>query len=480
MRNRQIITLLLIASLILLSACTSSTVEEQKVPEPQQVEKSSETEKVKDETTDIVIVGGGGAGMAAAIEATEGGAKVILVEKLPFLGGTTILASTAYNAGGSSVQMAMEKPYTADDFYAKIVKGKTDENGSIRRLADMSGETADWLIKMGGDLSKVINGSQHITSDGSAFGVMIASVLINKLNELGIDYRTNAKATEIIMEGDKAVGVKIESPDGNYNIMADAVILATGGFASNPEMVAEYTPQWAGYPSTASVGATGDGIKMAMAVGAAIGNMDSASPQTVAYDTGKGAVSLTNVRYNGAILVNEEAVRFVNELADTASLGAAIKAQTNGHAYLVLDQTSVDNAALMQEYKDRGYFIEANTIEELAAKINLDASTLTKTIETYQGYFDAGEDKEFGRKDSMFSRIDKAPYYASLISPASQTTNGGVMIDDGARALREDGTSIPGLYIGGETANQEGPGLTVAFNIGRLAAKTALADMKLK
>jgi fumarate reductase flavoprotein subunit len=100
--------------------------------------------------------------------------------------------------------------------------------------------------------------------------------------------------------------VEVESKDGNYKIYAKAVVLATGGFASNPEMVAKYTPQWAGYPSTASVGATGDGINMALQVGAGLGNMNVTSPQTVAYDTGHGAVSLTNVRYNGAILVNKE------------------------------------------------------------------------------------------------------------------------------------------------------------------------------
>lgn len=474
MTMKRIIALFLILCTMFMSACTSKTVNEPKTPT---TGNSSETEVVKDETTDIIIVGGGGAGMSAAIEATEQGKNVILIEKLSFLGGTTILASTAYNAGGSSEQMKMDEPYTPDDFYEKIVKGKTDENGLIRRLADLSAETADWLIEKGGDLSKVINGSQHTTSDGSAFGSMIVSALSKKVEELDIDYRTNVNATEVIMEDDKVVGVKVESPEGNYNIMADAVILSTGGFASSPEMVAEYTPQWAGYPSTASVGVTGDGIKMAMEVGAAIGNMDSASPQTVAYNTGNGAVSLTNVRYNGAILVNEEAARFVNELAGTADLGASIKEQTNGHAYLVFDQTAVDNATLMQQYKDRGYFVEAENINELAEKINLDGETLTKTIATYQIYFDAGEDTEFGRKDSMFTRIDKAPYYAALISPASQTTNGGVMIDEGARALREDGTAIDGLYIGGETANQEGPGLTVAFVIGRLAAKTAVADL---
>jgi fumarate reductase flavoprotein subunit len=161
------------------------------------------TNVMQDATTDVVVVGGGGAGMSAAIEAKSQGLNVILVEKLPIMGGTTALASTAFNAGGSSIQLGQEKPYTADDYYKKLLGSKTEEDPSLRRLADLSGKTADWLIGLGADLSKVINGSQHIPKDGRAIGAMIVPKVLNKMDALKIDYRTNSKATKIIMDGER-------------------------------------------------------------------------------------------------------------------------------------------------------------------------------------------------------------------------------------------------------------------------------------
>lgn len=476
---------------ISLTACTaaapgSTTSGTTVTPTSQAVETTSEesasqtdsTQMPADLTTDIVVVGAGGAGLSAAIAATDAGADVILIEKLSLIGGTTIMASTAYNAGGSSVQMAMDDPYTADNYYEKLTKGVGYEDARNRNLADLSGPTCDWLIGLGADLSKVQNGSQHTTADGSAFGPALVGALTKAITERGITPLTETKATSIVIdENGNAAGVTVETKDGNYTIYAKAVILATGGFASNPDMVAEYTPDWAGYPSTASVGATGDGILMAQAVGASIDLMDLAGPQTVAYDTGNGAVSLTNVRYNGAIIVNEEGERFVNELGLTSVIGQETKKQTGGHAFLIFDQVSVDRAALMQTYKDRGYFTEADTLEELAEKLKIDAAQLTSTVETYQGYYDAGEDKDFGRTDSMFSRIDTAPYYGTLISPASQTTYGGILIDLATHVLREDGSAINGLYAAGETTAQYGQGTTIAVVLGKLAGETAAADI---
>ena len=271
--------------------------------------------------------------------------------------------------------------------------------------------------------------------------------------------------------------VRVSHDNGKYVIHAKGVILATGGFASNPELVAKYTPMWAGYPSTASRGATGDALAMATKVGAALGQMDRSGPQTVAYQTGNGAVSLTNVRYNGAILVNEDGNRFVNELALTPILGKAIKDQKDGHAYLIFDQASVDRAALMKKYKEAGYFVEAPTLDALAKKLGINAENLSKTVAAYQKGMDDGVDHEFGRKDSRFSRIDKAPYYGAKISPASQTTYGGVQIDLKARAVTETGKVVPGLYVSGEAASQYGQGVSIGVILGKLAADTAAEDI---
>lgn len=439
-------------------------------------QKKDQAAVLEDANTDVVVVGAGGSGMAAAIEAKRKGLNVILIEKLPMIGGTTALSSTAFNAGGSKIQMALKKPYTADDYYLKL-KGKGPDDASLRNLADLSGPTTDWLVDMGADLGRVINGSQHTPKDGGALGAMLVPVMKKQLDKLGIEPRTSTKAEDLYVKDGRVAGVRVSHDNGKYVIHAKGVILATGGFASNPELVAKYTPMWAGYPSTASRGATGDALAMATKVGAALGQMDRSGPQTVAYQTGNGAVSLTNVRYNGAILVNEDGNRFVNELTLTPILGKAIKDQKDRHAYLIFDQASVDRAALMKKYKEAGYFVEAPTLDALAKKLGINAENLSKTVAAYQKGMDDGVDHEFGRKDSRFSRIDKVPYYGAKISPASQTTYGGVKIDLKARAVTETGKVIPGLYVSGEAASQYGQGVSIGVILGKLAADTAAEDI---
>ena len=429
-------------------------------------------------SADIVIVGAGGAGMSAAIEAvecTDGKAKVLVLEKMAFVGGSTLLSSTAYNAGGASVQ----KNYTAEDYEAKLLKGipNADEHdrANVKQLAQLTGPTADWLMAMGADLSRVRNGSQLMPKDGGAFGQMIVPVLYNRAQKLGVQFVTNAKVEELITDDKGAVvGVSATLSDGGrQNIAAKSVILAAGGFASNPELVKRFSPQWAGYPSTASVGATGEAILMAQKLGAKLDNMDLTGPQTVAYDTGRGAVSLTNVRYNGAIIVNRQGRRFADELGSMTVLGTATTKQTDGVGFLIFDQKSVDNAALMKKYKEKGYFVQAQTLKELALKLGIDSAGLADTVKRWQGFFDAKKDDDFGRTLSMVTRIDQAPFYGQKVSPASQQTFGGLERDNQGRVLKTDGTPIAGLYVAGETADQYGQGVSLGIVTGRIAARGA-------
>lgn len=462
---KKLLTMLLATMMVLsMTACTSGgTTEENK-------------EISRDVTTQVIVVGAGGAGMSAAIEAKDQGLEVILIEKLSFAGGTTTLASTAYNAGGMKLQLEAEPPFTADDAYKAWI-GSGEDDPYIRLLSDRSGATGDWLVEMGADLGK-FNGKQVMTSDGSALGPMLTSVLSKAVEGRGIDLRTETSGKKLITdEAGKVTGIEVEDAEGAYVISADAVILATGGFASNPELVDKYTPQWSGYPSTASVGVTGDGLLMGLELGAAIADMDNAGPQSVAYDTGHGALSLTNVRYNGAILVNAEGVRFTSESGPSMPIAKAITQQTDGYAYLIFDQTSVDNAALMQQYKDQGYFVEAETLTELADLLGINGEALEQTVEKYHTVFDTGVDEEFGRNNHIFSRLDKAPYYGAKISPANQTTYGGLVIDLETRVLKEDGSVIEGLYAAGEVTACRGSGTTIAIVLGKLSGEVVAKDI---
>lgn len=430
---------------------------------------------LQDASTDVLVIGAGGAGMCAAISATDSGAKVILIEKQANVGGTTLFSTTSVTSGGSSLQMKMEKPFTADDFIKKLLIEFPDgDSPTLRQHAQRTGPTVDWLINMGADLGKVINNSQHVTTSGKALGTMLVPVLKNQVDKRKIDTRLQTKAVELIVSQDGTVtGAVVETPEGRYSIHAKSVILATGGFASNPELVAKYTPQWAGYPSTASRGSTGDGLLLAQKVHAAMSHMDVAGPQTVAYDTGNGAVSLTNVRYNGAIILNKEGHRFVNELGNKNTIGMATKKQTDGVGYLFFDQTCLDRGELLKKYKMQGYFVEADTPEQLAEKLGIDPNGLKETLKEWKVVFETKNDAKFGRKDSIFSAFDKAPFYGQKTSPANQVTFGGLTRDLECQVINTSGKPVPGLFVCGETADQFGHGVSIAVTTGKLAGECA-------
>ena len=439
-------------------------------------EGSAEAEAAEDVSCDIVIVGAGAAGMSAAIEAADLGLNVILVEKMSIVGGTTSLASTAINAGDSSVQKALGIQFSVEDYYAKessSANGKLMSEEYLRTLTGKSGEAIDWLVGMGMDLGRVINDMQHTPSDGGSLGAMMVPVFRDNVISRGVDLRVDTKAVSLTTDGDTVNGVIVEGPNGSYTISAPAVVLATGTFAASPEMVDQYTPTWSGYPSTSAVGCTGDGINMALAVGAAIDNMEIAATQTFAYDTGNGAISMTNIRHNGAILVNTQGERFASESGVKA---VNIKEQEGGYGFLIFDQTVVDSAAYVQGYKDLGYFVEAETLDALAEALGVPADKLTATCERYAGFVANQNDEDFGRASSMFSAIDTAPFYGVKISPANQSTFGGIVTDTASHVLREDGSVIAGLYAAGETCNYS-IYTTSPVVYGRIAAQTACEEI---
>lgn len=418
--------------------------------------KAVEGEEIK--SADIVVIGAGGAGMSAAIEAALNGAtNVVIVEKMPMTGGNTVRATGGLNASETQYQKRDGIEDSNELFYEDTMKGGKNLNDPelVRTLVENSASAVDWVNEIGGDLSVVgqFGGASvkriHRSSDTSAVGPMLVKTFNAKLEELKIPVLLETKATKILTDDEgKVSGVEAETSDGSLIIKAKAVILATGGFGANPEMVVKYAPNLEGFITTNQVGATGDGIEMALELGAGLTDIEQIQTHpTVNPDT---AIMYTEgVRGNGAILVNDEGNRFVNELDTRDVVSSAILAQPNGESWLIFDTAVRKSLSAIEKYINAGIVAEADTIEELAQKIGIDEVNLVATMNKYASMQTLGDDTDFGRK-SMEVPLTKAPYFAGLVKPAIHHTMGGVKINKETQVLKEDGTAIPGLYAAGE------------------------------
>ncbi len=424
-----------------------------------ETEAESEAAAGESQQADIVVIGAGGAGMTAAIQAVQDGATdVIVLEKMPITGGNTTRSTGGLNAAATSYQEADGIEDSIELFVEDTMKGGKELNDKdlVTVMAENSAAAVDWVNEIGGDLSVVgmFGGASvkriHRPTDTSAVGPMLVKALNAKTAELGIPVLLETTAKEIKVDENGAVcGVVAEDKDGNVmNIDCTAVILATGGFGANGEMVEQYKPDLAGFGTTNHAGATGDGITMATAIGAGLVDIEqiqthpTVNPETQTMYT-------EGVRGNGAILVNKEGKRFVDELETRDVVSAAILEQTDGVCYLLFDQAVRESLAAIESYIKAGIVTEADTPEELGEALGIDGAALAETLTAYAGYQAAGNDEEFGR-ESMELPLDQPKYYAALCAPAIHHTMGGVKINTSCEVLKEDGTAIPGLFAAGE------------------------------
>ena len=495
----------------------------------------AEDTTVADAECDVVIVGAGGAGMTAALQAVDSGVNsVIIVEKGGSTGGNTSRATGGMNAAKTAYQdknewsdattTAVEKTIaTAKEKYGDkigdliatveaqfeaykanptgyfdsvelfaldtMVGGKCLNNlDLVMALTGNSAEAIDWLATKDAHLTNVgsFGGAsvkrihRATTEDGKTtpVGAYLVKVLTADVEaEDKIDLRTNTAATELVMEDGKAVGVKVKNENGEYTIRAKAVILASGGFGADLDRVAAL----AGFVTTNTPTITGDGIDMAVAVGAATVDMDQIQIHPSVYTETATALITEGIRGDGAILVNQEGKRFVNELETRDNVSAAELAQEGGYAYTILDQKMMDASSTYNSYFTKGYAMQADSYEELAEKLGIDPATFAATMETWNKAVADQKDDEFGRL-SFASALDTAPYYAIKVSPGIHHTMGGVKINTNAEVLTEAGEAIPGLYAAGEVtggvhgANRLGGNAVADIVVfGRIAAQNAAA-----
>ena len=483
MKRLKVMSLALatLVSATLFAGCTSNSAE------GNDTQNGNQTTVVENKSADIVVIGAGGAGMAAAMQAVQNGAtNVVILEKMPQTGGNTIRTTGGMNAAATELQATEGIEDSVELMIEDTMKGGKNLNDPelVKVLAEKSADGVKWVTENGGDLSEVgmFGGASvkriHKPTGGSAVGPMLVKMFNENMDKLNIPVLLETKADQIIVEDGKIAGVKASNKDGEFTIDCKAVVLATGGFAGNAEMVVEYNPALTGFGTTNHAGATGDGIAMAKELGAQLVDIEQIQTHPTVHPETQ-TMYTEAVRGNGAILVNKEGKRFVNELLTRDVVSEAILAQTDKESYIVFDQKVRDGLSAIEKYISAGIIYEADTIEGLAEQIGVDATALKATMDTYAGYQAAGNDAEFGR-ESMEEPLTTAKYYAGLCAPAVHHTMGGVKINTNTEVLKEDGSSIPGLFAAGEVtggvhgANRlGGNAVTDIVVFGRIAGENA-------
>ncbi len=490
---------------------------------------------------DIVIVGAGGAGMTAAIAAADAGKTVVVLESQPAVGGNSVKSTGGMNAAKTVYQdknefgenAGVEKTLKAAEGYAdnefitnsaSIVKsaweawqanpdgyfdsiqlfaldtmigGKgINDPELVKTLVNYSADAIAWLETVGIDLNNVaaFGGASvkriHRPVDENGKVVSVGAYIVPRL-ETAMKERENitlcldTTATEILTnEAGAAVGVKATGKTGNtVTVNAQAVILATGGFGANLDMVVQYKPDLAGFMTTNASGIQGQGIRMAEALGAATVDMEQIQIHpTVQADT--ASLITEGLRGDGAILINANGERFIDEVGTRDVVSAAEIAQPGSFSWLVVDQKMVDASSVIQGYIKRGLMLQGDSYEALAKELDIPADAFAATMEKWNGYVAEKNDPDFGRT-SFANPLDTAPFYAVKVTAGIHHTMGGLKIDPETHVLNADGQIIPGLFAAGEVtggvhgANRLG-GNAVADIIvfGRIAGEQAAAYVK--
>ena len=289
---------------------------------------------------------------------------------------------------------------------------------------------------------------------------------------------TDTTADAILTDDDGcAVGVSATGKTGNkVTVNAKAVVLTTGGFGANLDMVVKYAPQLEGFMTTNAAGIQGQGILMAEALGAATVDMEQIQIHpTVQADT--ASLITEGLRGDGAILVNANGERFIDEVGTRDVVSAAEIAQPDSFSWLVVDQKMVDASTVIQGYIKKGFMLSGETYEELAGALEIPADAFAATMDTWNGYVAEKNDPDFGRT-SFAQPLDTAPFYAVKVTAGIHHTMGGLKIDPETHVLNTSGEAINGLYAAGEVhgGNRLGGNAVADFVVfGRIAGEQAAA-----
>ncbi|MGE0845378.1 MAG: flavocytochrome c [Flavobacteriaceae bacterium] len=454
-----------------------------------------------DATADVVVIGGGLAGCSAALSAAQAGADVLLLEKQPDCGGSTVLSGGFLAFAGTD----MQEEHGVEDTNELIFKDLMDAGGGanderlVRTYVEGQLDLYRWLCGLGIRFTDLEVGSGQSVPRGH---ITVTRTLIDTLRKAAeatgsVTVRYDTQAKELIRDGidGPVVGVVAMSDGEPLRIGArNGVVLTSGGFSRSEDLLRNFAPNQAKALRIGGAGNTGDGLKMAWRLGAGLRDMGFVKGTFGTHpDTGPDRHELLLAYYVGAIMVNKNAKRFIDESLTYKVLGDACLEQPDQLAFQIWDQDIQDRSedgVPLFDFKpalESGKLISADTLEELAAKCGLDPEALKATVERYNGDVEGGIDRDFGRDGlsnhhGRIRRIDRAPFYAYPSTSIVLATYCGLTIDENARVIDVMNRPIDRLYAAGEITGgfhgvtyMTGSSLGKAAFFGRLAGRNCAA-----
>lgn len=413
--------------------------------------------------TDIVVAGGGIAGLSAAVEAYHNGAEVMLLEKQPFVGGSTMLSGGKILAAESSIQQAFGEDSTweelADYFYE--VSEEQGDREFIDYIAQHSAESIEWLLEHGVEISEELEQLHssiepywgHFSANGSGSG--LTEPLYQYLIDEGVEVLLSTPVNKLLQDDTgKVVGVEATDAKGNTIIVhAESVVLATGGFTMNEEMMAERHPYLEVFKANASPGNTGDGILMAEEIGAQTvfhdSGIDLAVNAPTYYGYGEEAkglfVTQTGERFIDESRFHFERSREMWELGETVAY--VITTEVNDR---VLQAVEIGTAYAADSIEELGDLIEADRENQ---GVGMATDVLVETVDRYNELAVAGEDADFGKDAQYMVPVEGDTYYAIRMTTSNSGTIGGLVVTLDGEVLDTEDEAIEGLYAVGELAS---------------------------
>ncbi|WP_220728251.1 flavocytochrome c [Apilactobacillus xinyiensis] len=409
---------------------------------------------------DVIIVGSGATGLVSAIQAYELGLHPVILEKMDKLGGNTNRASSGMNAAETDVQLNNHIVDSYDEFYNDtfIGGGKTNNPELLKYFTTHAALSVNWLTEHGINLdSLTITGGMHTRRthrpDSMApIGNFLVTSFLKIIEKYQIPVFNNVKVNRLLMDNNTVNGVSLELSNGNIkSLYSKALILATGGFGANKEIIRKYRSDLSDYRTTNQEGATGDGLDLAQQIGASLVDMREIQVHPTVYqETAHTYLIGEAVRGEGAILVDNQGNRFVNELDTRQAVTDAINKDADGSAYLIFDTNVRKKVPAIEFYDMIGAVTHGSSINDLADKLRMGSEKLSKTVDAWNQAVSSKVDSLYQRSTGMNTLLNKAPYYAIHIAPAIHYTMGGIKINHKAEVLNKHNLPIKGLFAGGE------------------------------